>query len=113
MKSIINTYDQLNAAVTAGIIPKEQAVAVFFHPARSVIPSRCIVCSPFFKTDPSGAAWYDHGDKAFSGRKAESVIEAMAWASKTYGITDWAGNRMRDKVPAIVQKRLPIPKRAD
>jgi|ERR1051325_6282473 hypothetical protein len=67
----------------------------------------CQVYSPFFKTDPS-AAWYDYGSKTFTGNRSESFPKAKAWASETYGITDWLPNAMRCHVPSIVQKTFPI-----
>jgi len=66
------------------------AVAVAYHPGES---RRCecdksIAFSPFFKTDPK-AAWYDHGQKVFIGKRSESLPQALAWASETYGIREW------------------------
>lgn len=114
MERIINTYDQLRIAVKLGIIPEKKAVAVSYHPSPAGRAgwSQCNkskVYSPFFKTDP-GAHWQDYGSKSFVGNRARSFEEAKAWASKEYGITEWKPNRMRDHVPAEVQKLLPIPK---
>jgi hypothetical protein len=110
MKQIINTWGQLEAAVEAGIIPKEKAVALSYAPSEtqgcSVANTR--VFSPFFKTHPGEAAWYQYGDMSFSGNRSSSMEEAKAWAEERYGITEWKGNRMRDVVPAIVQKHFPI-----
>jgi len=63
---IINTVDQLRAAVSAGVIPREQAVAVAYHPAwpRSCRPARSAVFSPLFATDPN-AHWSDAGCRVF------------------------------------------------
>jgi hypothetical protein len=112
MTQIINTSDQLKAAVEAGIITKRQAVAVSYSPRPSgrMGMAQCDksqVFSPFFKTDPD-SAWYDYGNKTFSGNRAESFPRAKAWASDTYGITDWKPNKSRCHVPAIVQERFPI-----
>lgn len=112
MKEIINTYDQLKAAVESGLIEKEKAVAVSYYPRPSgrmgmVQCNKSQIYSPFFKTDPE-SAWYDHGNKTFTGSRATSFPKAKAWASETYGITDWKPNAMRCHVPSIVQKHFPI-----
>ena len=109
---IINTYDQLKAAVASGILSKEKAVAVVYYPRPSgrmgiAQCDKSQVYSPFFKTDPN-AAWYDYGHKTFTGNRASSFEKAKAWASETYGITEWKPNANRSHVPAIVQKRFPI-----
>lgn len=108
---IINTHDQLVAAVKAGVIAKEKAVAVCYSPgaSRRCEPHKATVYSPFFKTDPKGH-WANHGSKAFVGKRAESVPAALAWATKRYRIKEWKGNRWGDKVPAIVQEKFPLPK---
>jgi hypothetical protein len=114
--NIINTYDQLKAAVSAGILPKNQALAVTYHARPQgrmgiAMCNKSQVYSPFFKTDPN-SAWYDYGHKTFIGNRAESFPKAKEWASEQYGITDWLPNAMRCHVPAIVQKRFPIRKEA-
>jgi len=108
----INTYDQLKAAVSSGLIPKEKAVAVTYYrrPSGRMGMAQCDksqVYSPFFKTDPE-ASWYNYGHKTFNGNRATSFPKAKAWASETYGITEWKPNKSRDHVPAIVQKHFPI-----
>lgn len=112
MKDIINTYDQLKAAVEAGLIPKEKAVAVSYYPRPSgmmgwAMCDKTQVFSPFFTTDPK-AALYDYNQKTFIGRRSESFPKAKTWASETYGITEWKPNMMRAHVPSIVQERFPI-----
>lgn len=112
MREIINTYDQLRAAVKAGLIAKEKAVAVSYNPRPSgrMGIARCnksTVYSPFFKTNPN-SAWYDYGNKTFTGNRNASFLLAKIWASETYGITEWKPNAMRAHVPAIVQDRFPI-----
>lgn len=112
-RAIVNTWDQL---VAAG-----GGVAVSYHPAND---RACMVASwtvfrvaadrREFVTDPK-AHWTDNGRKAFHccGRedKARAEREALAWASERFGVTEWARNRMRDWVPAEVQKAFPIPAR--
>ncbi len=112
IENIINTYDQLNRAVKDGVISPNQAVAISYSPyeARSGRCSGSQVWSPFFKTNPEGAAWYEYGKKSFHGNRASSMPAAMLWATEKYGIVNWKGNRMRDVVPAIVQQLYPLPK---
>lgn len=108
---IINTHDQLVAAVRAKIIPKKHALAISYTaPARHVIASGLHAWSPFFKTDPHSSAWYHNKIKHFVGLdRVQGLPEAIAWVSVTYGYEGaWVGNAMRDKVPAIVQKMFPI-----
>lgn len=112
MNEIINTYDQLKAAVESGLIEKEKAVAVSYSPRPTgrmgmAECDKSQVYSPFFKTDPK-SAWYDHGNKTFTGNRAISFPKAKVWASETYGITDWKPNATRSHVPSIVQKHFPI-----
>ncbi len=117
--SIINTNDQLKAAVEAGTIGKSKAVAVSYHARMSgrmgyADCSRAEVWSPFFKADPD-AAWYCYGAKHFSAGQnwRESIEEAKRWASKKYGIKKWARNSFGGFVTAIVNEKHPIPKRDD
>lgn len=110
----MNTYEQLRRAVAAGLISKQQAVAISYAPRPEGRMGIChinksVVWSPFFKTDPN-AHWMDYGNKSFSGNRAGSFPKAKEWASKTYGIASWKPNRMRDHVPAQVQDAFPIPK---
>lgn len=46
------------------------------------------VFSPSHQTNPK-SAWYDYGQKSFTGNRADSFPEAIAWATETYGITEW------------------------
>ncbi len=114
--TIINTHDQLVAAVEAGIIPKRRAVTI----GRALAPGRGVrywgwdVYSPYFNTDPT-AAWYQYGQKLFLSDPDQNAAldAAMTWAMKRYGVTAWKRNRMGDWVPIEVQKALPIPKRVE
>ncbi len=108
----MNTYDQLIEAVRLGIIPKEKAVAVSYTPSSRgrmgyAQCDKSSVYSPFFNTEPK-SAWCDNGMKSFVGNRKESLPEALAWATAKYGITDWKGNAMGDKVPAVVHKGVPM-----
>lgn len=117
---LINTYDQLKAAVADGVIPENRAVAVSYHAcARGRLGygdcSKAMVFSPFFQVNPK-AHWRDQGAMTFivMGRNWREYIEtAKRWASKRFGITEWARNRMGDYVPAKVNRLYPLPKRND
>lgn len=118
MAELINTHDQLAAAVAAGTIGKKRAVAVSYH-ARpsgrmgSADCSKAQVWAAFFVVAPK-APWYDYGQKSFypiSKRWHEAVEEAKEWASETFGIKEWKRNRFGDFVPAEVNDKHPIPKR--
>lgn len=109
---LINTYDQLKAAVELGVISRSKAVSISYHPRPTgrmgmAQISKSVVYSPFFKTDPN-APWYDYGNKTFSGKRSESFEKAKEWASETYGIKEWKANRMRCHVPAEVQDKFPL-----
>lgn len=109
-REFMNTYDQLKEAVRLGVIPKEKAVAVSYCPCPSgrmgmADFDKTRVWSPFFKTDPE-AHWSDHGSKTFSGNRTRSLPRALEWATKEYGIEEWSGNAMRDKVPAVVHEKV-------
>jgi hypothetical protein len=111
-REIVNTHDQLVAAVNAGTIQKDQAISVSYR-ARPGEVSKAVVGSPYFKTDED-AHWMDYGRKTFSahfnGGWRKSIEVAKEWATETYGISEWARNRVGDWVPAIVNKKHPIPK---
>lgn len=68
-----------------------KAVGFAYHipMPRSAEPCKSLVFSPTHKTDP-GAHWTDHGCKVFIGMLAESMPKAEAWASETYGVTEWS-----------------------
>jgi len=66
--------------------------------------NRTQVWSPRFKTDTK-APWYDYGMKTFLGNRAESMPEALAWASQEYSITEWAPSPFGGKIPKTVLDR--------
>lgn len=68
---------------------------------RSVRGPRACVYSPFFNTAPASS-----GYKVFSGVSKESIPKAMEWASKKYGIEEWAPSPFgsKAKVPLAVRK---------
>lgn len=112
---LINTYDQLKAAVEAGIITQKQAISISYaaYSGRGSSGSRWQVWSPYFKTDPEGH-WTDYGKKSFpvyKNNRKEILEEVKKWVADNYGITDWKFNRAREYVPSIVNEKLPIPKR--
>lgn len=109
-RPIVNTWEQLKAAVAAKLLPKEHALAISIGQH-----GEALVWSPFFKTNPKDAAWYHHKNKAFFGRgsanerRRSAIAEAIDWARKTYGYAGaFVGNALRDQVPEIVQKKFPI-----
>ncbi|MDI3258383.1 MAG: hypothetical protein QJR02_01480 [Sinobacteraceae bacterium] len=66
------------------------------------------VWSPHFKTE-SNSAWYQRGNKAFIGKRADSFPQALKWAEEQYGITDWLPSPFGgSKVPARVVKAAKI-----
>lgn len=118
-RAIINTYDQLNAAVASGF-DKRLAISIGYSApdrsnSRDVSVAKWSVFSPFFKTNPS-AAWYDYGCKTFSlsfngaphrERKGAALKAAMEWAAR-YGVTEWAKNRQGDYVAKDINDNFPI-----
>lgn len=50
--------------------------------------NKTVVHSPSFKTDPK-SHWSDYGCMSFTGNRSESMPKALAWATETYGITEW------------------------
>jgi hypothetical protein len=111
---LINTHDQLIAAVEGGTIEEAKAVAVSYHakPAGRLgwgDASGALAWSPFMVLSES--VWRHGGAKHFpAGRNwREAVEQAKAWASEKFGITDWARNRVGDFVPAEVNAKHPIP----
>lgn len=83
---IINTSDLLKAFGVKG-----QDVAIMYHTRqpRGAGAPQSVVYSPSHKTNPQ-SAWYDYGQKAFVGNRADSMPLAIAWASKVYGVKEWA-----------------------
>jgi hypothetical protein len=47
------------------------------------------VNSPSHRTDPR-ARDEDRGCKRFSGERAQSMVRALGWASRRYGVDEWA-----------------------
>lgn len=94
----INTWDQVGYG----------GVFITYQKAepRACMCSKTQVIRPGLMTDPN-AAWYDHGNKTFSGKMSVSVPAAKAWASKKYGIKKWKRNRMGDWIDADA-KLLPL-----
>jgi len=110
---IINTWDQLKAAVEDKIIPVKHSLVISVDRNGAIL-----IGSPFFDTDEK-AARYFHKKKAFFGEgrgvecRKDGIEKAIAWAAERYGYrAQWVGNAMRDKVPVIVNKTYPIRRRA-
>lgn len=119
----MNTWQQLQAAVKAGTVTKQQAVSIDWtgYMGRSPLAYYWTVSSPFRHTqEPTKAAWYesvghDFAVIHFSGPgtgKTEPLKTAIEYATELTGIADWKRNRMGGYVPAIVQKMHPIPVKA-
>lgn len=79
----------------------ERDVWVEYVPPDRVRAQKSAVYSITHQTDPN-ASWYDHGNKTFVGNRARSLPVALAWATETYGITEWAASPFGGKVPAHV-----------
>lgn len=108
---IVNTWDQLQAAVAAELLPKAHAFAISYTaPARHVVIAGMSIWSPFIKTDPN-SAWYAHGRKTFDSNREKGTAEAIAWAADRGYRGPWKRNAMLDWVPAIVQETFPIKRR--
>ena len=62
---------------------------ISYYPAHSVIPAHWSVCKQGLNL---GRAWYDHNARTFStrGNRKQSLIEAQAWESETFGVKTWA-----------------------
>ena len=110
---LINTWDQLKAA--------GGGVAVSYHAngGRTVLPPMWVVwrinaAGQQLQTDAK-AAWYMRGSKGFSfpgGKdlKEQARLDALAWATKKYGVKAWARNMFGDYVSATVNAAFPIPR---
>ncbi len=111
-RMIINTWDQLKAAVEDALIPVKHSLMISVD-RNGVI----LIGSPFFDTDPK-SVWYHYKKKVFFGTgrgvacRKDGIAQAMAWAAERYGYNGpWVGNAMHDKIPAIVNKTYPIKRR--
>ena len=83
-RGIHNTYDLLRKFGEQG-----RDVAVDYSQSDRMRLGGAHVWSPTFRTNPD-AHWLDYGKKRFSGRRAESLPAAKAWASEKYGIEEWS-----------------------
>ena len=113
-RNIINTWDQLVAAVRTKLLPKKHGLSIS-HGEHG----KAQVWSPYFLTDPSkDNAWYNYGRKTFYGdgnsralAYKDAVEKAKAWVQETYGYEgEWKGNSMRDLVPVVAHKNFPLRK---
>lgn len=123
MGRIINTHDQLKAAVAAGWAMRMAISICYSAPDRSnrldVSVSKWSVYSPFFQTEPVGP-WYDYGRKTFAlsvdgdthkERKDAALKLAMRWATERWLINEWVKNRDGCYVPKDINDNFPIEKR--
>lgn len=94
---IFNTYQILERFAKPG-----RDVACLYHTSepRSCMCHGTKIFSPSHKTDPGGA-WYNYDCKFFIGRRVDSMLRAIAWASKKYGIAEW------DACPMDPSARIP------
>jgi len=88
---------------------KGKDVACCFTPwaAREMRGNVTHVYSPSHKTNPE-AHWMDRGRKAFYGNRKRSMPEAVAWATKQYGVSDWAPcptDPQSVRIPKVVRER--------
>lgn len=108
--TIINTYDQMQAA-------GGDRVAIAWQRADKW---RCagwhvyrLVNGRQVKTDRD-AAWYDNGQKFFLAwhpvreGKPKALAEAIEWANKTYGVREFVRNKWGEYVEREVNERFPI-----
>jgi hypothetical protein len=74
--NVINTHDLLTRFAT-----KKDGYAVDYRrhdEGRVPGCNKTLVWSPFEKTDPK-SHWMNRGNKAFTGNRADSRVEALAW----------------------------------
>lgn len=89
----VNTWNQI----------RKGDVAVSYRRAesRSVFPSGTVVWGKGFMVNPDAKDWWNkQGNKEFSGQRAKSLPQALAWASEKFGIKKWRRNGMGDYVNA-------------
>lgn len=115
-RPIINTYEQLTEAVQQGIVEQNKAVYLSHYTStgRDPTPSRWILHSPFFKTNPNKGHWMDYGNLSFSsnGKYRKALAEAQLYCKEKFGITEWGRNSTGDYVARVINKAVPIPKRS-
>lgn len=114
----INTYQQMRAAVRAGIVDKQHALVLSYEPAQRSPIHGWYMWSPldWYHPDRENAAWYEksrrcyflRGDASYAGKTKDGVAVALKEAQRLTGITEWKRNRDGDFVPVQVQQRLPI-----
>ena len=107
LHQVYNTHDILKKFGEKG-----KNVSVSYSPVPSGRMGMCecdhtSVYSPSFQTDPK-AHWKNQGCKTFVGNRARSFSEALAWASTTYGIQEWAScpTDGRTRIPKDVLDRV-------
>jgi hypothetical protein len=119
-RGIINTYDQMIAS-GCGV-----AIVVSWGGIRDRYVDGWLVLrrdkqGREVPTDPK-APWYHHGHKwfgmrsngSFAERRHEAFLRAAAWvAEQGWYSGEWKRNALGDFVPADVQKRFPIKRRAN
>ena len=131
MPRLINTHDQLRAAVASGLLDQQHALAIapsYSAGAGNDGPQNgWLLFSPYFDTDPT-ASWYHHGQlwfgypetgpallaavpvaKVRKAQKELSLQAAVAHARQVYSLPEWSRNRLGDYVPAQVESTFPIP----
>lgn len=93
---VYNTYELL-----LRFDATQKAVACQYVTA---FPRGTRVWSPRFATDPK-AHWTHHGRKLFYDKRSVSMPKALAWATREYGITEWAADPTdpNTKIPKAVR----------
>ena len=129
---LVNTHDQLQAAVASNLLPPRRALAICVSYLMSSGTSNpqdgYLLYSPFFATDPQ-AAWYHHGQRWFGFHSVSPILPpgadpaqrrkivkqatleaAIDYCASIYDHSEWKRNRQGDWVPAVVELAFPIPK---
>lgn len=106
MSKLADTLREMRVRNTHGILKRfvvldVTSIGCTYAPAERLRPHKSRVYSPFFKTDPD-AAWYDYGCKAFVGKRAESMPQALAWATDQYGVSEWAPSPFGGYIPKAI-----------
>jgi len=113
-REVLNTHQQLTLA-GGGV-----AITLAYNGVRD----QSVYGWAIYRVDAKGkqivtnpdAAWYEYGEKVFRGkgasfheRQRDALEAAKKWvAEQGWYDGEWKRNRMRDYVPAGVDKRFPI-----
>ena len=113
----INTHDQLVRAREAGLSDVGILTRHVQGPRDSWRDGWKVYRPGYNIGDVSNRWDWDYGCRVFSRREwsggwrkedAQALEAAKVWASKRYGITEWARNKSGDWVDARVNKQFPL-----